>query len=173
MRHHALLSFFLSFFFFFIMLETLKRMHVPIRSEYYQNTKFSRRRHWKWPRLADDDPPPSSEKNRQAKTHETQADIEKLKDLNVLKSFQAIIGGKSAPLTVINNEDADMDSMMTTFNTAVTETASDIRGKHRQKKKRRKKKNWVSSKILDLCDIRRELRKKRFEPEGPEKYRVS
>ena len=33
------------------------------------------------------------------------------------------------------NEDADMDSMITTFNTAVTETASKILGKHRQKKK--------------------------------------
>ena len=32
-------------------------------------------------------------------------------------------------------EDADMDSMITTFNTAVTETASEILGKHCQKKK--------------------------------------
>ena len=31
----------------------------PIRSEQCQNTKFSRSRHWKWPRLADDDLPPS------------------------------------------------------------------------------------------------------------------
>ena len=34
------------------------------------------------------------------------------------------------------NEDTDMDSMITTFNTTtVTETASEILGKHRQKKK--------------------------------------
>ena len=51
-------------------------------------------------------------------------DLEKLKDLNVLETFQAMVGGKLAPLTIMNNEDANMDSMITTFNTAVTETAS-------------------------------------------------
>ena len=55
---------------------------------------------------------------------------------------------------------------VTTFDTLVTETASEILGKHRQKKK-----PLVSAEILDLCDKRRELRKKRFEPEGSEKYK--
>ncbi|WP_294031832.1 hypothetical protein, partial [Thiolapillus sp.] len=32
-------------------------------------------------------------------------------------------------------------------------------------------KTWVNTEILDLCDRRRELQKKRFEPEGSEKYR--
>ena len=40
-----------------------------------------------------------------------------------------------------------MDSMITTFNTAVTETASEILGKHCQKKK-----PLVTAEILDLCD---------------------
>ena len=72
----------------------------------------------------------------------------------------------------MNKEDADMDSMITIFNTAVTETASEILGKHRQKKKeKRKKKTWVTAEILDLCDKRRELRNKRFEPERSEKYK--
>ena len=35
----------------------------------------------------------------------------------------------------------------------------------------RRRKIWVTAEILDLCDRRRELRKKRFEPEGTEKYR--
>ena len=56
--------------------------------------------------------------------------------------------------------------MITTFNTAVIETASELLGKHRQKKK-----PWVTAEILDLCDKRRELRKKRFEPEGSENYK--
>ena len=56
--------------------------------------------------------------------------------------------------------------MITTINTAVTETASEILGKHRQKKK-----PWINAEILDLCDKRRELRKKRFEPEGSEKHK--
>ncbi|WP_419593842.1 hypothetical protein, partial [Thiolapillus sp.] len=85
-------------------------------------------------------------------------DLEKLKDPNVVESFQAMIGGRFAPLTIMSNEDTDIDSMITTFNTAVTETASEILGKHRQKKK-----PWITAEILDLCDKRRELRKKRSE----------
>ena len=93
-------------------------------------------------------------------------DLEKLKDSNVLETLQAMIGRKCAPATIMNNEDADMDSMTSTFNTAVTETASEILGKHHQKKK-----SWVTADILDLCHKRRELRKKIFEPDGSQKYR--
>ena len=49
-----------------------------------------------------------------------------------------MIGRKFAPLTIMNNEDTDIDSMTTTLNTAVTETASEILGKHSQKKKEKK-----------------------------------
>ena len=84
----------------------------------------------------------------------------------MLETFQAMIGGKLAPLTIMNNEDTDLDSRITTFNTAVTETASEILGKLRQKKT-----PWVTSEILDLCDKRRALRKERFKPEGSEKYK--
>ena len=79
-----------------------------------------------------------------------------------------MIGGRFAPLTIMSNDDTDIDSMITTFNTAVTETASEILGKHRQKKK-----TWITAEILDLCDKRRELRKKRYlkEPEGAENYK--
>ena len=83
-----------------------------------------------------------------------------------LETFQAMIGGRFAPLTIMSNEDTDIDSMTTTFNAAVTEKASEILGKHRQKKK-----PWIIADILDLCDKSRELRKKRFEPEGSEKYK--
>ena len=85
-------------------------------------------------------------------------DLEKLKDPNVLETFQAMIGGRFAPLTIISNEYTDIDSMITTFNTAVTETASEILGKHHQKKK-----PWITAEILDLCDKRRELRKKKIQ----------
>ena len=53
-------------------------------------------------------------------------DLETLKDPILLETFKAMIGGKYAPLTIMNNEDADMDSVITTLNTAVTETASEI-----------------------------------------------
>ena len=35
----------------------------------------------------------------------------------------------------------------------------------------RDKKPWVTAEILDMCDKRRELRRKRFELEGLEKYK--
>ena len=66
-----------------------------------------------------------------------------------------MIGGKFAPLTIMNNEDTDTDSMITTFNTAVSETAREILGKHRQKKT-----PWVSANIVDLCNKRRKLKRK-------------
>ena len=72
-----------------------------------------------------------------------------------------MIGGKFAPFTIMSNENTDIDSMTTTFKTAVTETASEILGKHRQKKK-----PLVTAEILDLCDKSRELGKKIFKTEG-------
>ena len=66
-------------------------------------------------------------------------DLEKLKDPNVLETFQAMMGGKLAPFTIMNNGDTDMDLMITTFNTAVTETASEIMA------------NIVRRKTLDHC----------------------
>ena len=55
-------------------------------------------------------------------------DIEKLKDPSVSETVQAVIGGKFAPLTIMNNEDTNMDSVITLFNPAVTETGSEITG---------------------------------------------
>ena len=58
-----------------------------------------------------------------------------MKLVSSLLVFQAVIGGRFAPLTFMSNEDTDIDSMITTFNTAVTETAGEILGKHCQEKK--------------------------------------
>ena len=49
--------------------------------------------------------------------------------------------------TIMDNEDTDLDSIITTFNTAVIETASEIFNKHRQKKK---KNPWSLQKFL-IC----------------------
>ena len=73
-------------------------------------------------------------KIREPKHKRLKFDFENLKD-SVLETFQTMIGGKFAPLIIMSNEDTDNDSMITTFNTALTETASEILGKHRQKKK--------------------------------------
>ena len=89
--------------------------------------------------------------------------LKKLKNPNVLENFQAMIGGKFAPLTIMNSEDADM---VTTFKTALTKTAMEILGKHCQKKK-----PWVTAEILDLCNKRRDQKKNRFKPEGFEEWK--
>ena len=83
-----------------------------------------------------------------------------LKDPNVLETFQAMTGGKFAPLTNMNNEDIDLDSFITTFNTAMTETASEILGKHRlkKKKKKRKKKNPGSLQKLNSWSVQQKER---------------
>ena len=75
-------------------------------------------------------------------------DLEKLKDSIVLETVQAMIGGRFAPSTIISNKDTDVESMITIFNTAVTETASEILGKHRQKKK---KNNPGSLQKFSIC----------------------
>ena len=59
-----------------------------------------------------------------------------------------------------------MDTMITTYITAVTDAASEILGKERRRKKPR-----VTEDVLGLCDERRDLKKKRYEAEGAKKYR--
>ena len=83
-----------------------------------------------------------------------------------LALFQATIGGKFASLTGLSDEDMDIDTMITTYNTAVTDAASEILGKERHRKK-----PWVTKDVLDLCDERRDLKKKQYEAEGAKEYR--
>ena len=56
--------------------------------------------------------------------------------------------------------------MSTTINTTVNDTASEIFGKES-----RRKKPWVTRNVLDLCDERRDLKKRRYEQEGAKEYR--
>ena len=81
-------------------------------------------------------------------------------------TFQAAISGKFAPFIGLRDEDMDIDTTITTYNTAVTDAASEILGKER-----RRKKSWVTKDVLDLCDERRDLKKKRYEVEGVKEYR--
>ena len=93
-------------------------------------------------------------------------DPEKLRDTDVAYTFQATIDGKFAPLTGLSDEDTDIDTMITTYNTAVTSAATEILGKEH-----RSKKPWATKDVLDLCDERRDLKKKRYEAEGAKEYR--
>ena len=88
-------------------------------------------------------------------------DLEKPRDLDVACTFQATIGGKFAPLIGLRDEDLDIDTMITTYTTAMTDASREI-----LEKQRRRKKLWVTKDVLDLCDERRDLKKKRYEAEG-------
>ena len=66
--------------------------------------------------------------------------MDKLNDPEVLESFQAKIGGKFAPLLVV---DKDIQSLTEEFSSAVVETAKEVLGKPR-----RVKKPWVTENIL-------------------------
>ena len=68
-------------------------------------------------------------------------------------TFQATIGGKLAPLIGLSDEDMDTDTMITTYNTAVTDEASEILGKER-----RRKKPLATKDVLGLYDERRDLK---------------
>ena len=82
-------------------------------------------------------------------------------------TFQATISGKFTPLVGLRDDINAMDTntMITTYNTAVTESPSEILGK-----KRCRKKPWVTRDLLDLCNERRDL-KKRYEAKGAQEYR--
>ena len=84
----------------------------------------------------------------------------------MMSALQATIDGWFSPLAKLEDKDADLDSMVTHFNKAVTDTAVELLGKQRGKRK-----PWVTPEILYLCDQRRDLKKKRGEPEGDKNYR--
>ena len=84
-----------------------------------------------------------------------------------MSAFQATIGGRCAPLATLVDDDADLDSMVTHFKKAVTDTAADLIDKQRQKRKR-----CVTLVNLDNCVQRRDRKKKRGEPKGAKYYRV-
>ena len=56
--------------------------------------------------------------------------------------------------------DAELDSIVTEFNKVVTDTASKLLGKERWKKT-----HWVTDEIIDCCEQRRDVKKKRGELE--------
>ena len=78
-------------------------------------------------------------------------DLEKLTDPDLACTFQATIGGKFAPITGLRDEDMDIDTMTTTYNTTVTDAANEILGKER-----RRKRPWVT-KMFSTSVMRGEI----------------
>jgi len=94
-------------------------------------------------------------------------DIDKLKDPNILTTFQANIGGRFAPLLVLDNDqDLTPDDLVESFNETLSEEASKL-----LRKPRLKKKKWMADEILALCDKCPSLKKRKKVPEGGKQYR--
>ena len=57
--------------------------------------------------------------------------FEKLNAPTEMSAFHATIAGRFAPLATMEDEDADLDSMVIHFNKAVTDTAAELLGKRK------------------------------------------
>ena len=120
-----------------------------------QNKNIPRFKCWKWHDMVMMTFQTRLKNSRQPIQPGISFELEKLNDPTVISAFSATIGGRFAPRATLVDEDADLDSMVTHFNKAVTCTAAELLGKHRWKRK-----HWVAPKILDLCDQRRDLKKR-------------
>ena len=56
--------------------------------------------------------------------------LEELRDPNIAEIFRATMGAKFVPLFTLENEDTEIDALINSLNTAVTEIANNIFGKH-------------------------------------------
>ena len=92
--------------------------------------------------------------------------LEKSKDPKIAEFFRAARGGQIAPPLALENQDTKIDALINSFNTAVTETANNILGKHKPAKK-----PWVMDSILKVCDKQRELKQKKNTTEGANLYK--
>ncbi|GFR59845.1 endonuclease-reverse transcriptase [Elysia marginata] len=107
-------------------------------------------------------------KNKKRGNIRIKFDVDKLKGPNILTTFQTNIGGRFAPLHVLdNNQDLTPDDLVETFNETLSEEASKLLGKPRVKKK----KKWITDEIVALCDQRRISKKRKKDPEGGKQYR--
>ena len=77
-------------------------------------------------------------------------DLAKLRDPDVACTSQATICGKFTPLIGMRDEDMDINTMITTYNTSPTDAASETLGN-----KCRRKMQWVARDVFHLFDERR------------------
>jgi len=73
-------------------------------------------------------------KNRKLGSFRIKFNLDKLKDPNILKSFQASIGGKFEPLLALE-EDIEMEYIIDTFNDSFNEAGKELLGRKRIIKK--------------------------------------
>ena len=81
-------------------------------------------------------------------------DLRKLDDPNIREQFQAKLGGRFAPLLLLQN----ITEIEEGFTKEMNAVAEEILGQ-----KRYVKRPWITDEALRLCDRRRELKKRRFD----------
>ena len=81
------------------------------------------------------------------KPNQPRFDFKKLRDPDVACTVKATICQKFAPLIDLRDEDMDINTMITTYITAVTDAASEILGNEHPRKN-----PWVTRDVLNLCD---------------------
>ena len=92
-------------------------------------------------------------------------DIEKLKNPDIAKIFEARIGGTFAALNLFEE---DINVLTDNIKGVVQETAREVLSKERKKIQ-----PWITNDILDLCNIRRNMKKtKNSTPETAQQYRT-
>ena len=80
--------------------------------------------------------------------------------------FSGNKGGEFLSLISPMDEHTDVSTIITTYNTTGNDAASEILGKERKRKK-----PSVTRNVFELCDERRDFKKKWYEAGGVKKYR--
>ena len=134
---------------------------LPVKCEHCKDQELSRSWYWMWPWTCSDDlqiQPPKGEKPGQ---HKDQAQSGETQGPQHCRNFSSKDRRK-----VCSTPHPEIDALINSFNTAVTETANNILGKHRPAKK-----PWVAENILKLCNKLGELKQKKNTTEGATLYR--
>ena len=90
--------------------------------------------------------------------------LDRLKVPGILEAFQATIGGRFSAMLEL---DDSPERLTANFNSVMVETATNILGFQR-----RKKKPWVTDEILDLCDSRKALKRSINTVDGAAEYKA-
>ena len=82
--------------------------------------------------------------------------LDNLKNSETEKNLKKQIDDKLIDLKL--EELNSTDERVKQLNSVITDSANNILGKYRQKKQR-----WITDELLDMCDLRRKLKKNKFE----------
>jgi len=90
---------------------------------------------------------------RKQKSQRVNYNLDELQDPEIRSEFSAKIGGKSAPLLLLD----DVEEMTTGFSEAMNETAAEMLGK-----KRNTRKPWLDDRLAQRCEERQKLKASRY-----------